>query len=257
LYPLGAFVILRAMMDKPVYLASDAHLGAAPPPHEGAFLAWLASTADTASRVVLNGDVFDFWFEYVWGTTGGHDAAFQVIREVIAAGVPVTMMGGNHDWWGGRFLRDEVGVEFLQEPVVRDLAGYRVFLGHGDGLGPGDRGYHFMKWVLRGRLTRLAFSLLPPALGDRVAEGVSSTRDRWGGVPEKDRVRARVLSDWAAGRLEDEPELDLVILGHTHQPEVREVGGGRWYVNLGDWVQHRTYAVLQEGRPPQLMEWEA
>jgi UDP-2,3-diacylglucosamine hydrolase len=244
------------MPDRPVFVASDVHLGAAPPELEEAFLTWLASTADEACHVVLNGDLFDFWFEYRWGTTAGHDRALQVMREVVAAGVPVTLLGGNHDWWGGRFLREEVGVEFLQDPVVRDLAGFRAFVGHGDGLGPGDLGYHLLKRVLRNRLTRFAFSLLPPSLGDRIAERVSSTSDRWGGPTEHDRIRAGALSDWAAEKLSTEPALDLAILGHTHVPELREVGSGRWYVNLGDWVRHCTYLVLEPGVSPRLVEWD-
>ena len=244
------------MPECPVFVASDAHLGAAPPEHEEAFTNWLASTPDRASRVILNGDLFDFWFESRWGTTAGHDRVLQVLREVVATGLPVTLLGGNHDWWGGRFLREEVGVEFLHDPVVRDLAGYRAFVGHGDGLGPGDQGYHVLKWVLRSRLTRFAYSLLPPRVGDRVAQGVSSTRERWDAAPERDRDSAAVLSDWAAEKLGAEPELDLVILGHTHVPEVREVGEGRWYVNAGDWVRHCTYAVLERGVPPRIVAWK-
>jgi UDP-2,3-diacylglucosamine hydrolase len=164
------------MSHRPVFVASDVHLGAAPPEYEEAFLRWLAATADEASRVILNGDLFDFWFEYRRGHTAGHERVLRVLRDLVDAGLPVTLLGGNHDWWGGRVLRDEVGVEFLHDPVVRDVAGYRAFIGHGDGLGPGDRGYHVLKWILRGRLTRSAFSLLPPSVGDHIAKGVSSTR---------------------------------------------------------------------------------
>jgi UDP-2,3-diacylglucosamine pyrophosphatase LpxH len=64
-----------------------------------------------------------------------------------------------------------------------------------------------------------------------------------------------VLSDWAVEKLEAEPELDLVILGHTHKPEVREVGGRRWYANAGDWVRHCTYLVLEPGQRPRIVEW--
>ena len=245
------------MTEKPVFIASDIHLGAAPPASEQAFLTWLASTAESAGLVVLNGDVFDFWFEYLWGTTRGHEGAFRVMREVIAAGVPVTMLGGNHDWWGGRFLREEVGVEFLQDPVVRELAGRRVFIGHGDGLAPGDDGYRIMRWVLRSRITRFAFSLLPPRVGDGVASRVSSTRKRWHGPTERDRRWGRLLSQWGTEKLQAEPELDLVVLGHTHQPELREVGEGRWYVNLGDWVFYHTYLILERGAPPGLLDYTA
>jgi UDP-2,3-diacylglucosamine pyrophosphatase LpxH len=65
----------------------------------------------------------------------------------------------------------------------------------------------------------------------------------------------RVLEEWGVARLEAEEDLDLVVLGHTHSPTVREVGTGRWYVNSGDWVLNHTYVVLEAGAPPRLSEW--
>jgi UDP-2,3-diacylglucosamine hydrolase len=244
------------MATKPVLVASDAHLGSAPPEREAAFLTWLAGTPDRASSVILNGDLFDFWFEYRWGTTRGYDRVLAILRDLVAAGVPVTLVGGNHDWWGGRFLREEVGVEFLQDPVVRTYAGWKTLLAHGDGLRAGDLGYRVLKLVLRGHLTRFAFGLLPPVVGDRIARGVSQTKHRWDGPTEEDRAKARGLEDWAVARLRDQPELDLVILSHTHIPLLREVAPGRWYLNPGDWVHHATYAVLEEGVAPRIVNWE-
>lgn len=243
------------MLDRPVHLASDVHLGAIPPEREQAFLSWLASRADQASRVVINGDLFDFWFEYVRGVPRGYERVLRVLSELVAAGVPVTLMGGNHDWWGGRYLREEIGVEFLQEPVERDFAGFRTLLAHGDGLGEGDLGYRMLKLVLRGRLTRAAFALLGPNLGGRIAGGVSKTEHRWGEPTQDDRARSEALEAWAVAELERRPELDLVVLGHTHIPRIREVAPGRWYVNAGDWVHHASYLVLEEGSVPRLLTW--
>lgn len=243
------------MPEKPVYLASDIHLGAAPHEMESAFLSWLAHVPDAASRLVLNGDLFDFWFEYRRGVPRGHDGALGALRSIVDAGVPVTLMGGNHDWWGGRYLREEVGVEFLQDPVVRVYAGKRTFLAHGDGLGRGDVGYRALRLILRGRATRWAFGLLGPELGGRVAAAVSHTDQRWDGPTREDKERAAALSAWARAKLEACPELDLVVLGHTHIPRLDEVAPGRWYLNAGDWVVHGTYAVLAEGAAPELLTW--
>ncbi|MDH3270384.1 MAG: UDP-2,3-diacylglucosamine diphosphatase [Gemmatimonadota bacterium] len=240
---------------KPVFLASDAHLGASPPAHHRAFLAWLAHAAGEASEIIINGDLFDFWFEYRWGTTRGHDEVLAILRDIVVSGVPVTLVGGNHDWWGGRYLRDTVGVDFLTEPLVRDIAGRRAFLAHGDGLGDGDHGYRVLKRVLRSRVTRTAFGLLPVSVGDRIAGGVSNTEDRWEQWGERQRERSAALEAWAVAALEQDPELQLVLLGHTHQPMSKEVGSGRWYVNSGDWVFHQSYVVLAPGVAPQLLDW--
>ena len=114
-------------------IVSDAHLGRSFRPD--AFVRFLRDVPDVADHLVINGDLFDFWFEYRSGVPRGYDHVLGALRAVVDTGVPVTLMGGNHDWWGGRYLREEVGVEFLQDPVVRSYAGLRTFLAHGDGLG--------------------------------------------------------------------------------------------------------------------------
>jgi UDP-2,3-diacylglucosamine hydrolase len=251
----GSRLPSRVSATKPVLLASDVHLGGAPPAHERAFLAWLDFAAVEASSIIINGDLFDFWFEYRWGITRGHDEMLAKLREIVAAGVPITLVGGNHDWWGGAYLREEIGVEFLQEPEVREIAGRRALLAHGDGLGKGDVGYRVAKTVLRSPVTRFAFGCLPVALGDRVAEAVSNTQDRWDQWGEAQKERSAALESWAVRTMEMDRELELVLLGHTHLPIVREISPGRWYVNSGDWVFHQSYVTLQEGEPPRLADW--
>jgi len=252
----GSSVPSWVIAAKPVLLASDVHLGAVRSGRERTFLAWLEHAAGVSSWIILNGDLFDFWFEYRWGTTRGHEDVLALLREIVASGVPITLMGGNHDWWGGRFLRDEIGLEFLQDPVVREIAGRRALLAHGDGLGKGDYRYLLLRAVLRGTLTRAAFGLLPPSVGDRIARGVSRTERKWDEWGERQKARVIALEAWATERLGADQELELVLLGHTHHPQVREVAKGKWYVNSGDWVLHRTYVTLEAGREPRIVEWE-
>jgi len=238
-----------------VLLASDVHLGAVRSGRERDFFAWLEHAAGAASRIILNGDLFDFWFEYRTGTTGGHEDVLEMLRHIVASGVPITLMGGNHDWWGGRYLREEVGLEFLQDPVVREIAGHRTLLAHGDGLGKGDLRYLALRAVLRGRVTRGAFGALPPSLGDRIARSVSRTERKWEDWGERQQARHEALDRWAEEQLRRDPELALVLLGHTHQPHIRQVSEGQWYVNSGDWVLHRSYVTLEAGQPPRLCRW--
>lgn len=240
---------------RPIYVASDVHLGAVPEETERAFLAWLHHCGASASRVVLNGDVFDFWFEYRSAIPRGHTRVLGALASLVDAGIPVLLMGGNHDWWGGTFLREEIGIEFHQEPATVNLLGRRTLIAHGDGLGGGDLGYRILKLVLRGRLTRFAFRWLHPDIGAWVARRVSHTSEK----PESDKVklegRARFLEDWARERLDGDPALDLVILGHSHVPVVKEVEPGRHYLNAGDWVVHRSYAILDGEGPPRVLDW--
>jgi UDP-2,3-diacylglucosamine hydrolase len=239
-----------------VLVASDVHLGTISEEQEHAFASWLDQAAAAAPWIVLNGDIFDFWFEYRWGTSRGYDSTLTQLRRIVDSGVRVTLMGGNHDWWGGTHLRDEVGVEFLQDPVTMDMAGLRTFLAHGDGLGKGGLAYRALRLMFRGRWTRFAFGMLPPRLGDWVGGGVSQTENKWKPSGPAELETAKVLKEWAFAELTRRPELDLVLLGHTHVPMCERMGENGWYVNSGDWVYHRSYVILREGEDPRIVQWE-
>jgi len=246
-----------AMQGPPIYLTSDVHLGVVPPETEQAFLAWLEHCGAEASRVILNGDLFDFWFEYRSVIPRGYSRVLGALSSLVDSGVPVLLMGGNHDWWGGDFLTTEIGVDFLKEPTVLDLQGTKTLLAHGDGLGSGDLGYRLLRFVLRGSLTRSAFRWIHPDLGAWMARRVSKTETRPGRHPEKLEARSRFLEQWAVDQLTASPEIDLVVLGHTHAPCLKEVFPGRHYLNAGDWLENKSYAVLSAGTAPRLLEWSS
>lgn len=243
------------MSQLPVYLASDVHLGSAPPGTEEAFLSWLRHCGEHASRVIINGDLFDFWFEYRRAIPRGHTRVLGALAELVDAGIPVLFLGGNHDWWGGSYLREELGVDFRQDPVTLTLQGRKTLIAHGDGVGSGDLGYRLLRLILRGSLTRWAFRWLHPDLGAWLARKVSRTEKRTGEPLEKQLARSSFLEGWARGQLEADPALQLVLLGHTHIPVLREVHPGRFYLNSGDWLVNRSYGLLEEGKDPVLYRW--
>lgn len=242
------------MTPRPVYLASDVHLGAIRDENEAAFLGWLEGLADVAGTVVFNGDLFDYWFEYGSVIPQGYTRALGALAALVDAGVPVHLMGGNHDWWGGRYLEEEVGLRFHRDPVDLTLAGRTVHMAHGDGLGPGDTGYKVLKTLLRSAPFRWAFRWLHPDLGSRIANRASLTDGRGAPDPHSLALAAK-LESWARETLGARPEVDLVVLGHTHVPALLEVAPGRFYLNCGDWVYHRTFAVLDHATPPRLLTW--
>ena len=154
-------------------------------------------------------------------------------------------------------VRDEVGVAFHQEPVRLNLHGQQVFLAHGDGVGGGDLGYRLLKLVLRGPVTRWTFRWLHPDIGAWVARKVSKTGSRTGEPLEKQVARTSFLEEWATGYLEAHPDVDLVALGHTHVPMLREVFPDRFYLNSGDWLVNMSYGLIEPDRPPSLLSWDA
>jgi UDP-2,3-diacylglucosamine hydrolase len=241
-------------MHKADYIASDIHLGAVPRETERAFLRFLEHAGAEAARLLLPGDLFDFWFEWGQLVEGRHFRVLAALAEIVDAGVPVTMVGGNHDAWGGRFLTQEVGLTFATGELRLRLGGREALVAHGDGVGAGDLKYRVLKSVIRSRAAVAGFRLLHPELGLRLARRVSSTEAKAMDDPAH-RGRARYIERWALEVLAARPELDLVVCGHAHLPAVVEPDPGRYYLNAGDWVTHRSYAVVPDGSPPELREW--
>lgn len=242
------------MTPRPVYLTSDVHLGAIRDENEAAFLGWLEEAGPRAETILLNGDLFDYWFEYRSVIPQGYTRALGALAAVVDGGVDVHLVGGNHDWWGGRYLEEEVGLKLHYDPVDLTLAGRTVHAAHGDGLGPGDLGYKALKAVIRSRPFRWAYRWLHPDLGGFVARRASSTHQR-GAPTARSLVLAERLEAWARDALKARPGVDLVVLGHSHVPALVEVAPSRFYLNCGDWVYHRTFAILEEGAPPSLLSW--
>jgi UDP-2,3-diacylglucosamine hydrolase len=242
-------------MAKPDYIASDAHLGAAPAANERAFLQFLNQVGGDAGTLLINGDLFDFWFEYGAVIPGKYFRVLAALSELVDAGIAVTLMGGNHDAWGGRFLREEVGVAFHTGLLRTSLAGKPALVAHGDGLGPGDLRYRLLKGVVRNRAVIGLFRALHPEIGLRLATALSRTESRQD--DEALRGRASFLEQWGQARLAEDPTLNWVVCGHAHVPACIPLGNGRYYLNAGDWIRHNSYIVISAQGEPALRFWPA
>lgn len=243
------------MDTRPYLIVSDIHLGAVPAETERAFRGFLREATRGKSGLLINGDLFDFWFEYRTVIPRIHYRVLAALAEVVDSGVPVSFVGGNHDAWGGAFLRDEVGVTVLDGPLEMEMGGHRALVAHGDGVGGGDLGYRILKRVIRHPATVGAFRILHPDWGSWIANRVSSTEHKAEFSDAAAEGRARYIHRWAIEQLETRPEIDLVVAGHSHVPLVEEVLPGRYYANAGDWVHHRTYLELSPGEAPALRSW--
>lgn len=224
-------------------IVSDAHLGAAPAEHERAFHDFLGFAGRATDDLVINGDLFDFWFEYRTVILSRYFGTLRLLADVLDAGTRIRLVGGNHDSWAGAFLRDELGIELIRGPVITEIGGRRTYLAHGDGLGAGDLGYLALKAVVRSRIARAVFRQIHPDWSASLIRLVSRTESRHG-RPEAGRTRSAALAAHAREVLADDPGVQLVALGHCHIPELTEVEPGRHYLNTGDWVHHCTWASV-------------
>ena len=241
-------------MAKPDLIVSDLHLGGVPAETERRFVRFLERVAVDARTLLIAGDLFDFWFEYRTVIPGEHFRVLAALAALVEGGVTVTLAGGNHDAWGGRFLREEVGIEFHDRPFRTTLGDRPALVAHGDGLGTGDVRYRMLKAVVRSPVTIGVFRWLHPDIGIRLAQAVSRTETKQ--LDAAMQGRAAFLREWALARLGEDAALQYVVCGHSHIPDIVDAGEGRYYLNAGDWIHHFTYITLDAGSAPRLLRWD-
>jgi UDP-2,3-diacylglucosamine hydrolase len=253
------------MGQRPFFVVSDLHLGAIPVERERAFREFLRFASTTASGLLINGDLFDVWMASRHFVVRHHVRVLAAIADVVEAGVPVFIVGGNHDAleFGGRALSD-LGARLLVEPARLQLGAWRALVIHGDGVQRSGLPYpHYAKRhaLLRSGAFRWSVERLMhlDRIYDRVArwsKTKAQVERRLRGDARENRPDASPIEAWAVAALEREPDRDIVLAGHSHLPVVREVGDGRFYVNSGDWVSHMTVCVLPaDANAPYLMQW--
>ncbi len=241
-----------------IYFLSDFHLGipdaASSLAREKRIVAFLEEASKDAAEILLLGDLFDFWFEYKHAVPRGHVRLLGKLAELSDRGIPVHLFIGNHDMWIFDYIPKETGVQLHREPIVREWNGKHFLIGHGDGLGPGDHGYKFIKSVFRNPVCQWLFARLHPNFGLGMGNFWSG-RSRKKSY-ENDRKWLGEQKEWlvqySKERLAKE-HFDYLIFGHRHLPIDMEVQPGSRYINLGDWISYYTYAIF-DGDQTRLMK---
>ncbi len=231
------------MLAPPAYVISDVHLGHASPETERLLLSFLRALPGRASSLLINGDLFEFWFEWKSVVHRSSVRALAALMDLRDAGVPVTMLAGNHDCWGGDVLRD-AGVDFQLGPWIGELGGWRARVEHGDGLRPEeDRGYRALRHLMRNRLAIRAFGALHPDWASRLAMGSSNASRTY-----QARDLGRGLRAVAQSALAADPSLELLVYGHSHVPALERMPAGNVYANAGSWLDAPTFLVITPER---------
>jgi len=133
LRPAARRPIFGAVLGHALVVVSDAHLGVAPPDVEERLLTFLEAVPALGDCLLVNGDLFDFWYSYsrVIPRRGFRVAAALA---ALARRLPIVMVGGNHDRWGGDFWAREIGIRFEPSSASFEIGARRVLAIHGDGL---------------------------------------------------------------------------------------------------------------------------
>lgn len=236
-----------------IYFASDLHLGV--PDHDSSlqreirFIKWLNEIKMDAKEIFMMGDVFDFWFEYKTVIPRGYARLFGKLAEITDAGIPVHLFRGNHDIWAFNYLKKELNIKLHRKSLIRTFNGKKFYLAHGDGLGPGDKGYKFLKKVFECRFNQWLFRWLHPDLGARMGL-YFSRRSRIANIIKEGKeennipLEKEMLYQFAIAELKEHPDINYFIFGHRHKPLLKELKPKNHLCILGDWITHFTYAVF-------------
>ena len=248
--PSSSPVAAPAALAAPCYVFSDAHIGVASKDVELRVLQFLESLANSeVGSLVVNGDLVDFWFEWRHVVPRSGYRVVAALSSLARAGVPVVWIGGNHDCWGADVVR-EAGIHFVDGAWRGEIAGWKAHVTHGDGLrGAEDRGYRALRKVLRHKWAIRAFRFLHPDWGIAVARG-SAHASRTYRAPDE----GVGLREVAFRLLGHDRNLDLVIFGHSHVPELTAGPVHGVYANAGEWIDDPSYLRIDAERID-LMRW--
>jgi len=227
---------------KNIYFISDVHLAFHESEHEQLkrerLIAFLEEISQDAGALYLLGDIFDFWFEWYHVIPRYWFPILHQLRKMVDAGIRVHFVTGNHDFYTGRFLEREVGIRCFDENVIFQEGGKQFFAGHGDGYAKNDRGYRFLKRIIRNRFSIFLFkTFVPPDLGMQIAKWTSHSSRKLVKIEKSTWVEEY----FQFAREKFSQGFDYVLLGHIHTP-VRREEQGKVYVNCGDWMRHFTFA---------------
>lgn len=244
-------ISIQTSENKKVYFASDQHLGAptakASLPREKKFVAWLDEVKKDAEVIFLVGDLFDFWFEYKTVVPKGFVRVLGKLAEIRDAGIPIYFFVGNHDLWMRDYFEKELNIPVYYEPQEFEINSKLFLIGHGDGLGPGDKGYKRMKKVFTFPLFQWMFRWMHPDWGMKLGQYMSVKNKMISG--DEDAEFLGNENEWLyqyCQRKLTQKHYDYFVFGHRHLPLDIELNEKSRYINLGDWIQYFTYGKFMK-----------
>jgi UDP-2,3-diacylglucosamine hydrolase len=232
-----------------IYFASDQHFGAptaaASFPREQKFIAWLETIKKDADAIFLLGDLFDFWFEYKTVVPKGFVRVLGKLAELRDAGIPIYFFVGNHDLWMGDYFTKELNIPVYHDNQEFTFNGKSFLIGHGDGKGPGDKGYKRMKKIFTNPISKWLFNWLHPDIGVKLAQYLSVKNKLISGAEDVKFLGKE--NEWLVqycNRKLNSKHYDFFVFGHRHLPLEIELTTTSKYINLGDWIGYFTYGVF-------------
>jgi UDP-2,3-diacylglucosamine hydrolase len=229
-------------------VVADAHLGPTPQPRTDSFHRFLAAVPDIGDHLLINGDLFEFWFEYRHVIPRSCFGTLAALLRLRQTGIAITVTGGNHDRWGAGFWENEIGARFHRTHARMELAGWKAWVAHGDGRVELESGSRMLHAITRHPFTERLFRMVHPDLGfglvHHMSRRLNARRD-----PELIAAAAQSQARFARNFLLRNSDVDLVVMGHTHRAVLQPVAQRRWYLNPGAWCEGMSYALVSTAGP--------
>ena len=245
---------------KKLYFISDLHLGA---PNwkesldrEKRVLDWLDEIQKSAHSIFFLGDVFDFWVEYRKVIPKGFVRFLGRLATLADRGIHLHFFHGNHDMWMNGYLEKELNAQVYPNLLKIQFGDLKILTGHGDGFGPGDPKYKFLKKVFRNRYCQALFKTIHPDIGIWIAQ-------TWSGNSRSHNIKNGGEVFYGEGEMlwqfckdvEESTHHDYYLFGHRHLRLELEVGTEAQYFNLGEWINGSAYACF-DGEKIKLLDFQ-
>jgi UDP-2,3-diacylglucosamine hydrolase len=235
--PLSGLQCSKAAKSMHVFI-SDAHIRTDKSYRCQMLIKFLHDIRHRLTSLYILGDLFEFWFEYNLVFPKDYFAALAALYNLILDGKHVHYILGNHEVTIGRFLNN-FGFTVHHGPKIFEIDGMRVLLEHGNKI---DKRLWTSLWenLLTSKLNHALYRLLHPDLGILLAQGIAHLSRK----QHRSEQLENMLENYALRQLR---AVDIVILGHSHHPVIKEYPAGKYYINTGDWVRHFSYAMIGNG----------
>jgi UDP-2,3-diacylglucosamine hydrolase len=206
----------------------------------------LIEKKDEVSDIYFVGDVFDFWFEYHHTVPKGFYRLFGTLANLADQGIQLHFFKGNHDMWMRTLFSVEFNAKLYDRPIELELSGKKLMVGHGDGLGPGDHKFKFLKLFFDSSFCQFLFNWIHPDFGIGLAN-YFSYKSRYGQSHEPEKYLGND-KEWLYNYCQEtikSTHFDYFIFGHRHLPIYTKIENTTSiYLNLGDWLDYNTYAIF-------------
>jgi len=233
--------------DQKVYFVSDHHFGLeakmSSKQREKLFIKWLDEVKDDAGIIFILGDMFDFWYEYKQAVPKGFVRVLGKLAELTDSGIDIRFFTGNHDMWMRNYLTEELNIPIYFNPEIFVINRHKFLIGHGDGLGPGDKSYKFLKLIFKNPLAQWAYRWLHPDIGLKLARYLSQKNKLISG--DYDEKFQGEDNEWlflyAKNYLKKHADINYFVFGHRHLALEMPLNDQAVYMNTGDWLTLFTY----------------